>query len=171
MFGFSTKRSPEHTGLLGTRMNQEVLNKIANTPAYARATQFGYPEEYLRSTTKAERKAEQDLATKITRNEQHEFFIESLDKYSDILAKDFGLNINQLGVRDACRQALIDKGMVNKGFAKWALNYKPDRSLPKNYKFKALGNDYYKWRNENKKALENIDYSNGVHDIKLTRRW
>lgn len=119
-------------------MNKEAFDKIASTPAYARASRVGFSKEYLQSTTKAERKAERDLAIRITKNEQHDFFIESLDKYSDILAKNFGLNINQLGVRDACRQALIDKGAVNKGFAEWALNYKPDRSLPKNYRFKGL---------------------------------
>ena len=36
-------------------------------------------------------------------------------------------------------QALIDKGGVDKVFAEWALNYKPDRTLPKNYRFKGLG--------------------------------
>lgn len=168
-FELNPNRNPYTTAYIGNCMFNEAIDKATNTPAGLMVDLIGYPnKDYVKTTTKAEREAEKKLAIKIAQAEQHDFFVESLDKYSNILAKEFGLDINEIGVKDALKQALIDESSFSNEVATSRLNYKPDRSLPMNHRFKALGKEYYKWRDRNKKALANIDYSNGLHDIKVT---
>jgi len=133
---FST-RVPEHTKLQSTYMSNEAWNKITASPAYFRANQVSFPREYIESTTKKERKKETELAITATNLLAKQSFDESLDKHADILAKKFKLDINEIGVRDALRQALIDENGMKPTIESF-LNYQPKQKVPENYRWKGL---------------------------------
>ena len=139
-----SKHTPEDTGLQSVLMDNEAWDRITATPEFYRASQISFPKEYIQNTTKQERKRETEIAIELNKQTCKRVFNESLDKHADILAKKLDLDINDVGVRDALRQALIDES-GSKSTIEAILNHKPKQRIPKNYRFKGLPSDWNKW--------------------------